>query len=213
MQIVSTKVSTCGNEMLPTSLADNTEVVAKLRMSTVNPQHLPVWACARHSHCAAKAAANERYALYAYHNRWRLKHCVAYTVSIGRQTRLAAVDQLVPVSLSFKTGILQESVLVFDPFHWNGIIISINNLKYNNIKNIQMMDTEVIQNIQRRNKEKWKPDTTIRHASKQLMFGKKAVLLYHKNLTVKIVMPLRDYKAQYSVKINIYFSPSSSSSS
>lgn len=38
------------------------------------------------------------------------------------------------------------------------------------------------------------------------MFGKKAVLLYHKNLTVKIVMPLQDYKAQYSVKINIYFS-------
>lgn len=29
-------------------------------------------------------------------------------------------------------------------------------------------------------------------------------LLYHKNLTVKIVMPLQDYKAQYSVKINIY---------
>lgn len=76
-----------------------------------------------------------------------------------------------------------------------------------------MMDTEVIQNTLRRNEEKGKPDTTIRHASKQLMFGKKAVLLYHKNLTVKIVMPLRDYKAQYSVKINIYFSPSSISSS
>lgn len=31
------------------------------------------------------------------------------------------------------------------------------------------------------------------------MFGKKAVLLYHKNVTVKIVMPLQDYKAQYLV--------------
>lgn len=39
---------------------------------------------------------------------------------------------------------------------------------------------------------------------KAVMFGKKAVLLYHKNLTVKIVMPLLDYKAQYSVKINIF---------
>ena len=37
-----------------------------------------------------------------------------------------------------------------------------------------------------------------------VMFGKKAVLLCHKNLTVKIVMPLQDYEAQYSVKINIY---------
>lgn len=212
MQIVSTKVSTCGNERLPTSPADNTEVVAKLWKSTVNPQYLPVWAHARHSHCAAKAAANERYALDAYHNRCRLEYCVVRSV-LSARLDWPAVDRLVPVSLSFKTGCLQESVLVFDPFHWNGIIISINNLKYNNIKNIQRMDTEVIQNIQRRNKEKWEPDTTIRHASKQLMFGKKAVLLYHKNLTVKIVMPLRDYKAQYSVKINIYFSPSSSSSS
>lgn len=81
------------------------------------------------------------------------------------------------------------------------------------------MDTEVIQNYPTakrgngKKKKKKNPDTTIRHASKQLMFGKKAVLLYHKNLTVKIVMPLRDYKAQYSVKINIYFSPSSVSSS
>lgn len=41
---------------------------------------------------------------------------------------------------------------------------------------------------------------------KAVMFGKKAVLLYHKNLTVKIVMPLQDYKAQYSVKINICLS-------
>lgn len=48
---------------------------------------------------------------------------------------------------------------------------------------------------------------------KAVMFGKKAVLLYHKNLTVKIVMPLQDYKAQYSVKINMYFFPSSISSS
>lgn len=48
---------------------------------------------------------------------------------------------------------------------------------------------------------------------KAVMFGKKAVLLYHKNLTVKIVMPLQDYKAQYSVEINIYFFPSSISSS
>lgn len=71
-------------------------------------------------------------------------------MSIEHQTLLAAVDQLVPVSFSFKTGILQESVLVFDPFHWNGIIIiSINNYNYNNIKNIQMMDTEVIQNTLR----------------------------------------------------------------
>lgn len=167
---------------------------------------------ARHSRCAAKAAASARYAPVRVPQPPPAE-IARGAVSIERQTRLAAVDQLVPVSLSFKTGILQESVLVFDPFHWNGIIISINNWKYNNIKNIQMMDTEVVQNIQRRNKEKWKPDTTIRHASKQLMFGKKAVLLYHKNLTVKIVMPLRDYKAQYSVKINIYFSPSSSSSS
>lgn len=37
-----------------------------------------------------------------------------------------------------------------------------------------------------------------------VMFGKKAVLLCHKNLTVKIDMPLQDYKAQYSVKSNIY---------
>lgn len=69
-----------------------------------------------------------------------------------QQDSLAAVDQLVPVSLSFMTGIKQESVLVFDPFHWNGIIIiSIiinqnlhNNNNNNNIKNIQMMDTEVV---------------------------------------------------------------------
>lgn len=40
---------------------------------------------------------------------------------------------------------------------------------------------------------------------KAVMFGKKAVLLYHKNLTVKIVMPLQDYKAQYSVEISGYF--------
>lgn len=37
------------------------------------------------------------------------------------------------------------------------------------------------------------------------MFGKRAVfVLYHKNLTVKIVIPLQDDKAQYAVKINIY---------
>lgn len=55
------------------------------------------------------------------------------------------------------SGILQESVLVFVPYHWNGIIIiSIiinqnhnNNIKKKNNKNIQMMDTVVIQNTQR----------------------------------------------------------------
>lgn len=67
---------------------------------------------------------------------------------------MAAVDQLVPVSLSFTTGVLQESVLVFDPFHRNGIIIlsiiiNQNHHNNNNIKNIQMMDTEVIQNTLR----------------------------------------------------------------
>ena len=62
---------------------------------------------------------------------------------------------------AFTTGILRESVLVFDPFHWNGIIIisiiinqnlhnnNNNNNNNNNIKNIQMMDTEVIQNTLR----------------------------------------------------------------
>lgn len=76
---------------------------------------------------------------------------------------------------------LQESVLVFDPFHWNGvIIISIiinqnhhNNNHNNNIKNIQMMDTEVIQNTLLWNKQKWKQDTTIRHASKRLCLARK----------------------------------------
>lgn len=144
-------VQRCGNERLRTSLADNTGVVAKLWKITVNPQYLP--ARARHSRCAAKAAASARYAPVRVPQPPPAE-IARGAVSIERQTRLAAVDQLVPVSLSFKTGILQESVLVFDPFHWNGIIISINNWKYNNIKNIQMMDTEVVQNIQRRNKEK-----------------------------------------------------------
>lgn len=38
-----------------------------------------------------------------------------------------------------------------------------------------------------------------------IKFGKKAVLLCHKNLTVKIVLPLQDYKAQYSVIIFISY--------
>lgn len=61
----------------------------------------------RHSHCAAKAAANDCYALYTITTTARAE-TLHRTVSIERQTRLAAVDQLVPVSLSFKTGILQE---------------------------------------------------------------------------------------------------------
>lgn len=126
-----------------------------------------------HSHSAVKAA-NEYYALHMITpiTSW---NTVLY-ISTEHQTLLAAVDQLVPVSFSFKTGILQESVLVFDPFHWNGIIIiSINNYNCNNnnIKNIQIMDTEVIQNTLRWNKEKWKRDTTIRHASKQLCLARK----------------------------------------
>lgn len=42
-------------------------------------------------------------------------------VRTEQQDSPAAVDQLVPVSLSFTTGILQESVLVIDPFslEWN----------------------------------------------------------------------------------------------
>lgn len=76
-----------------------------------------------------------------------------------------------------------------------------------------MMDTEVIQNTLRLKQTKMKTRYHNQTCFKAVMFGKKAVLLYHKNLTVKIVMPLQDYKAQYSVKINIYFFPSSISSS
>lgn len=138
--------------------------------------HCYAYVSIHHSGSAAKAA-NGYYVLYMITPiaSW---NTVLY-IRIEQQNSLAAVDQLVPVSLSFTTGILQESVLVFDPFHWNGIIIIsiiINQNHHNNnnnIKNIQMMDTEVIQNTLRWNKQKWKQDTTIRHASKRLCLARK----------------------------------------
>lgn len=87
------------------------------------------------------------------------------------------------------------------------IIINQNHHNHNTIKNIQMMDTESIQNTLRWKQTKMKWRFHSRTCFKAVKFGKKAVLLYHKNLTVKIVMPPQDYKAQYLVKINRYFLP------
>ena len=103
-----------------------------------------------HSGSAAKAA-NGYYYLYMIITPTTSWNTVLY-IRIEQLNSLAAVDQLVPVSLSFSTGVLLESVLVFDPYHWNEMIIIslIINQNHqnnnNNIKNIQMMDTEVIQN-------------------------------------------------------------------
>lgn len=77
----------------------------------------------------------------------------------------------------------QESVLVFDPFDWNGIIIiSIiinhhHNNNNNNIKNIQMMDTEVIQNTPTLKQTKMKTRYHNQTCFKAVMFGKKAVFV------------------------------------
>lgn len=110
-----------------------------------------VYVSIHHLGSAAKAA-NGYYLLYMITPiaSW---NTVLY-IRTEQQNSLAAVDQLVPVSLSFTTGILQESVLVFDPYHWNeiiiiSIIINQNRHNNNNIMNIQMMDTEVIQNTLR----------------------------------------------------------------
>lgn len=70
-----------------------------------------------------------------------------------------------------------------------------------------MMDTEVIQNTLRLKQTKMKTRSDMLQSG--YVWQESSFSLYHKNLTVKIVMPLQDYKAQYSVKINIYFFPSS----
>lgn len=55
------------------------------------------------------------------------------TVSTERQTRLACSWSVGTGELELQNWLFsffhKKSVLVFDPFHWNGIIISINNLK------------------------------------------------------------------------------------
>lgn len=106
-----------------------------------------------HSGSAAKAA-NGYYWLYMITPTIASWNTVLY-IRIEQQNSLAAVDQLVPGAWALQLAFYKKSVLVFDPFHWNGIIIIsiiINQNHHNNnnnIKNIQMMDTEVIQNTLR----------------------------------------------------------------
>lgn len=58
-----------------------------------------------------------------------------------------------------------------------------------------MMGTEAIQNTLQQTERK-QVIITIGHAPKQRCLARKAVLSYHRNVTVKIVCPV--YKAQYS---------------
>lgn len=64
---------------------------------------------------SAAKAANGYYLLY-------MKYCI---VHVGLNSRIHWLQLIswYQWAWAFTTGILQESVLVFDPFHWNGIII------------------------------------------------------------------------------------------
>lgn len=63
-----------------------------------------------------------------------------------------------------------------------------------------MMGTEAIQNTLQQTERK-QVIITIGHAPKRRCLARKAVLSYHRNVTVKIVCPFRFYKAQYSKTI------------
>lgn len=74
----------------------------------------------------------------------------------------------------------------------------------NSIKNLQTMEAGVIQNPLEWKTTQSETGYYDRTCFKAVVLARKSGSLFHKNLTVKIVLPDQNYKAQFSVKICLF---------